>query len=679
LTFFNAIYEIGIIKEFSVTTSSVQTSAYLFFAFLHIFLGIGSYIAYRFFPVLIKNIKYILCLLSLSILLSLFFNLRLSVVSIISLATSILSVCLAFGFFGLIYGLVIIYFTRNKSRYVGALLLSVNLGLIIGFILEPYLAVHVGVNAVCFILGVSFLFLSRIPFYYFFFLVFILMNLSSLMHLDKNIESLRLKRNIVFYNQIGLDYQIKDYEEIFNGWSPYTKLNIFRHPNKNKIMGAYNYRILWYNEKDITAWERLPFQFIGEKDKILDIGSAAGRDAYRLPSNRILSKENTVLVEIDPLMVQYFKNEHPEYNDNLFNIVNVIAADGRSVLDEMREKKDVIIIGTLKSSATNIWMLNELKNYMFTIESLKRCFEILNPKGVLVIYQPKGRLFFANIFCSSLKKLGVYFRIFNIRFFPGDNTGRYFIYASKSQSKVDQIASQLSVLSARELSMYIDESVILTDDRPFINLIGPYRRQILKTLSNILICIFLLLSILLSFINYERKEKLFYFFLIGNGFFLLQLTMLSKFRSFFSHPIKTIIIVNAIFLFSVGIGNILSHRINIGMLKEKIWFHVFTVGLVLLLFYFSITHIPFSISNYYLKILVSLFAILPIGILCGLYYPIGLLVNKNRNLGYALLFDGIGACSAFIVFYFICGLFGILFNIYVILFTYILAALLISA
>jgi len=73
---------------------------------------------------------------------------------------------------------------------------------------------------------------------------------------------------------------------------------------------------------------------------------------------------HTVLVEVDPLMVEYFKSNHPEYNDNLFNKVTVIAADGRTVLDEMKEKKDIIIIGTLQSSATNIWMLNELKNYI---------------------------------------------------------------------------------------------------------------------------------------------------------------------------------------------------------------------------------------------------------------------------------------------------------------------------
>jgi hypothetical protein len=108
------------------------------------------------------------------------------------------------------------------------------------------------------------------------------------------------------------------------------------------------------------------------------------------------------------------------------------------------------------------------------------------------------------------------------------------------------------------------------------------------------------------------------------------------------------------------------------------WPHLLAAVTFLLLFYFSITNIPFAVSNFYLKMLVSLFAILPIGIFCGFYYPLGLLANRNKNLGYALLFDGIGACSAFIIFYLVNGLFGITANFYLVLFMYLLATLLIS-
>jgi spermidine synthase len=676
----NAIYEIGIIKEFSVTACSVQTSAYIFFAFLHIFFGVGSYIAYRFFPVLIKqnNIKRILFSLSLSILLSLFFNLRLSVDSIKSLVAGIAFVCASFTLIGIIYGLVVIYFSKNKSRYVGFLLLSSNVGIILGFALEPHLAVHVGVNAVCLIVGISFLFLFRVPYYAFFLIISVLINMVTSFPLDKNIENLRLKRSVFLskYRAIDTNDNLTDFKEVFNGWSQYTKLNIFSNLVGNKIKGAYNYEILWRKQNYKDKGRRMPFEFIEEDDSILEIGVGAGRDADRLPPNMAIGKENVVLVEIDPSVVKFFKEDHPEYNNNLFNIATVIAGDGRTVLDETRTKKDVIDIGTLKSSASNLWMLNELKSYVFTTESLKRCFEILNPEGVLVTYQPD--LLHVNIVCSSLEKLEIPFRIFKLRSSPNRGFGKYFIYASRSQSKLERICARLINSDQKEESVFIDKSVIITDDRPFVNFVSPQRGEILRVLSAILLAILAVITVLLVFITNWKKGKLFYFFLIGSGFFLVQLMMFSKFRSFFSHPLKTIVIVNAIFLFSAGIGNMLSHKIKIDSLKERMWPHLFAAVTFLLLFYFSITNIPFAVSNFYLKMLVSLFAIFPIGLFCGFYYPLGLLANRSKNLGYALLFDGIGACSAFIIFYLVNGLFGITANFYPVLFMYLLATLLIS-
>jgi len=340
-------------------------------------------------------------------------------------------------------------------------------------------------------------------------------------------------------------------------------------------------------------------------------------------------------------------------------------------LDEMKEKKDIIIIGGLGTRLVNIWMLNALKNYLFTIESLKRCFQILGRNGVLIAFITyPANYSLTKMICASLKQLNIYFRVFKVR-----SPRKYFIYASRSKQRLDDILSSKRL--GQEVT-FIKEAPILTDERPFIQFYGPHGKLIIKTLTRYLILIFSLALLGLLISKEKKREKIFYFFLIGNGFFLTQLLMLARFRSFFTHPVRTIIVVTAIFLSAVTTGYLLSHRIKIENLKNKLWLHSLIVGLALLYFYISISHIPFSVSNYFLKMLVTTLTIFPMGIICGFFYPIGLLVNRNQNLGLALLFDGLGTCSAFLLFYIICALSGISANFYIIAFCYILATFLIS-
>ena len=245
--------------------------------------------------------------------------------------------------------------------------------------------------------------------------------------------------------------------------------------------------------------------------------------------------------------------------------------------------------------------------------------------------------------------------------------------------KIDQIVNKLLTSNIGTEITDFKDAPMLTDDRPFINLIGPEKNLVIIALRKCLIFIFfLVLLILLLMRRKKNRQKIFYFFLIGNGFFLTQLFILTKFRSFFTHPLRTIIIVTLLFLSSVALGSILSRYIKIEYLKKKLWLHGSVVGLTLLYFYILVSHIPFSVSNYFIKLLASLAIILPMGVVCGFFYPIGLSVNRNENLGLALFFDGLGTCSALLLFYSICGLFGIFANFYPIAFCYLLAIVLVS-
>ena len=670
---FNGLYEIAIIKEFTVPLHNIQTSTYLFFAFLHIFFGAGSYIAFRFFNPLIKkrNIRILLLLSGISIILSLLTCLRINIEFFVSVGIHIFFVCLVFTLFGIIYSLIIIYFIKNRSPDIGLVIAHSLIGLIFGFLLEPFLAVHLGVNAVCLILGIGLIFLY-IGFPYFSILTLIVVALSLVFPIDENLEKLRIKKIVMSWKEDRQEFE-ENYSGIFNRWSPYTKLNIYLRKDGQKIIGARNYTLFWLRQKKEPKDEFVPFSFIAPEDKVLIIGAGAGRDADRLPADRKISRENTTMVEIDPLVVRYFRQEHPEYNDYIFNRVNIITADGRAVLDEMKEKNDVIVISAFRYARTNIWMLEKLKLYLFTFESIKRCFELLNKDGILMIHH-SNPIF--NTICASLKKLKVYFRVFQV---PRPKRNKFIVYASRDRMKIDQIVNKLLTSNIGTEITDFKDAPMLTDDRPFINLIGPEKNLVIIALRKCLIFIFfLVLLILLLMRRKKNRQKIFYFFLIGNGFFLTQLFILTKFRSFFTHPLRTIIIVTLLFLSSVALGSILSRYIKIEYLKKKLWLHGSVVGLTLLYFYILVSHIPFSVSNYFIKLLASLAIILPMGVVCGFFYPIGLSVNRNENLGLALFFDGLGTCSALLLFYSICGLFGIFANFYPIAFCYLLAIVLVS-
>jgi len=676
----NGLYEIAIIKEFTVTTHSVHTSAYLFFAFTYIFFGLGSYIAYRFFDLLIRKewIKRIFLLSGITIIFSLLSSLKMDVSYGFSVVSNIFLVCLVIICFGIISSVIIIYFTRRKDNRAATAVFFSIIGLITGFILEPFAAVYLGVNATCLILGVSLVFLY-IKFTYSLFFILTGIILSLNFPLDRYVEKLRVKKIDVNYRETPQRFAEK-YEEIFNGWSPYSKLNIYLDREKNRILGAYNYKIFWVASKKSHKYEGLPYNFVGKHENVLIIGASAGKEIYRFSPGRIISKDNTTMVEIDPLVVRYFKDLHPEYNDNLFNRVNIIAADGRSVLDEMTVKQDVIIIGSLESAASNVWMLTELKNHLFTIESILKCFQILNKDGVLMVYQD----YFAMIHSlrAALDGLHIPYVLIKLPYFYKTDPPRerYFLYASRDEKRLARIEEGI-LSSGIALPCEIPEAVssILTDDKPFMNFLGTKKAMIIETLIKCLGLIFVLLF--LSLFTAGRKinrGKLLYFFLIGNGFFLTQLLLLSKFRSFFSHPLKTIVIVSVLFLSFSAIGSLLSERINIGNLRNKLWRNVFIVCIVLAYSFVVFERIPFSVGNYPLKILAGLLIILPMGIICGIFYPLGLTVNRNGNLGLALFLDGLGTCSAFLLFYIVCALFGISFNFYPIVFCYLSAVFLIS-
>ncbi len=683
---FNAVYQIAIIKEFTVATNNMQTNTYLFFAFLHAFLGMGAYFAFKYFEHLFKprNMRAVMFLTSIFIILSLYFSLKIDDTNRAPIVFQLFFTCLSFMSFGIIYSLVIIYISKNRPDYLGIGLAYGIFGVMAGFFLEPYAALYLGVNATCVILALSLVALSAGPVISLAFLPIAVLAVY-VYPLDIQVERLRTIGSSI--SEIVLDQNMarrpgarKHYKEnrsICSGWSPYSKIDILYRDTNRKITGMYNYRIIW-NRLPEQGWRwKAPLSFIRDNDKVFIIGAGAGKEVDLFPDSRVPSKENTTLVEIDPLVVKFFTEDHPEYNDNIFNRVNVIAADGRTVLDELKEKQDVIIINALKAPTANIWMLSKRRNHLYTYECLKRCLEMLSEDGVLLIDQ--NNTYPITAVCSVLNKLNANFVVYNFKR-GEEGEGNWHVYSTRSKERLKQIFAATRSIKYMPHHVETREDQVLTDDRPFMNfVVGSEKNSILNTLNKCLLFIFCVVGVILLLLYKNKaKKRIIYFFLIGTAFALTHIFILSKFRAFFSHPLKTITITTFMFLAAVACGNLLSGRVKIDTLRNRLFMHLFFVVATLAYFYLAISHIPFSVSNYFIKLAVAVAVIFPMGLVCGFFYPVGILANRNKNLGYAFLFDGLGACAAFLIFYIVSFLFGISANFFAVAICYILSVLLIS-
>ena len=91
-------------------------------------------------------------------------------------------------------------------------------------------------------------------------------------------------------------------------------------------------------------------------------------------------------VEIDPVIADFGVRYHPArpYSDTR---VNVIIDDGRSFITNTRSKYDLIIFALTDSLIKTSPMAQlRLENYLFTKESAKRAFSLLNNHGDLYFY-----------------------------------------------------------------------------------------------------------------------------------------------------------------------------------------------------------------------------------------------------------------------------------------------------
>ena len=121
---------------------------------------------------------------------------------------------------------------------------------------------------------------------------------------DSKIEQMRDIENrfsYYFYKEYLTPAETKTLTPLFNGWSPYAKLNFYSVPGTGKIAGVYNYYITWVFTPEVDVRRKLLFRFIEPDDRVLMIAVGGGWPLMSIPEH---ARDDMVAVELDSVVVK---------------------------------------------------------------------------------------------------------------------------------------------------------------------------------------------------------------------------------------------------------------------------------------------------------------------------------------------------------------------------------------
>ncbi len=178
-------------------------------------------------------------------------------------------------------------------------------------------------------------------------------------------------------------------------WSPYQKIEYVNAPPRivNRIfVNGVDHQHLGDAASLADPKSKVPYSrpYLARKEakagsykKVLVIGAGSGNDVAAALLN---GAEHVDAVEIDPVIARVGRERHPArpFSDPR---VSLIVDDGRAFLARADGGYDLIVFA-LTDSLVKVSAMAQLRleNYLFTVESVRRAFELLSPTGDIVFY-----------------------------------------------------------------------------------------------------------------------------------------------------------------------------------------------------------------------------------------------------------------------------------------------------
>lgn len=658
----NAIYQLVLIKQLHVgrPSYSLSVAINLVIALTLVSLGVGAYLSTFFNKFNQEKLLKILALTcSLSIIPVIIFIFRfLSVftISTTGIITALTILSLPTILLGMILALIYIPFISKKE--IGKLVFYHALGFGIGQIFSIVFLYTVGGNSLFllfFILPFLLVFRKKIFGILTVIIIFIIITIFSF---EQKLEDFRPPTR----SQLHLSDSSNDsaFEHVYSGWSPYSKIDLYSN-SEGCLAGLYNYARQWLacidKDKDFEFRNLLYSNLHGE---VLLIGAGGGMGV-----NAFNRTNGITAVEIDPLVVKLMKTQFREYNNDIYNKINVFVGDGRAFLETTPKKYDYIIFeGVDYTVASKYKAFVGVENYLHTQEGLAQAVASLKDNGSLIlffIYNPsvvsKTVASIPNNYFYDIRELRVDSPFLSFRIL--------LVTISKDQ---DSFNSLLSLYKKYSNNFSDDEILIpfsekITDDRPFLYLSD---KNDINSSFYWLLLTFLMLLLIIT----PTKNRTFYlyFFFLGIGLIMTELFYINVFRSLFYDYITTFIIISSIFFSGFSLGSyyyqkLIRYRLALPFLM--------IFSLVLSGF------LPWS-SNLFWKLVYSVIMIFPVALLLGVFFPLGLLKIKKEQFPVSYLLDSIGAALGFFLIYVLAMLFGFVFSFGVAIALYVLLLLMLS-
>ena len=131
---------------------------------------------------------------------------------------------------------------------------------------------------------------------------------------------------------------------------------------------------------ELTQQYLVPYMLCKGRDRVLVVGAGGGSDVQAALASGVGSVD---AVEIDPAIIQLsrrFNAGAPYFNPR----VHVHIDDARSFVAKAQPGYDVVVFGFLDSQALFSSMSNaRLDGYVYTVESMRSAFRLLNGRGML--------------------------------------------------------------------------------------------------------------------------------------------------------------------------------------------------------------------------------------------------------------------------------------------------------
>jgi predicted membrane-bound spermidine synthase len=436
-----------------------------------------------------------------------------------------------------------------------------------------------------------------------------------------------------------------------------------------------------------------PFLHLQEKEKnnALVIGSGGGRDILLMLMGGV---QKITAVEINRDLVNMV-SRYSWFNGGIYSDldnVEIVVDEGRSFLRRQKEKYDIIMLSlpiTNTSRSLEGYALTE--NFIFTTDSINDYLDHLTDEGRLVVvgHNDAEILRLLSLSIAALHKRGVDIRSgMNQIYIAGSDEYLVFVL-KKTPFEPMKVLPMYKALHRFELEStlsyfpYIrqggainpalmalaDGKIVfedfakmvkergydispVTDDSPFFykfEVETPKPVSVVFWSSIILLVIIILLPLLYWKREATQREAFFkkkgfldkgvlisvaLFSMLGMGFMLIEISLIQRFVLFLGYPVLSLAVLLGSLLGGSGIGSLWSGRFGPDKIDRGIAMTSLFIVVMILCYTFLLPMVFNQLLwlGLVIRVLASIFILIPIGFLMGIPFPLGIRWLKESGL-----------------------------------------------